>query len=110
MNVIGKSCSGCGVWKPLALFGVNSSRPDGCRSECKACALERERRRRADPAYRALNKARVQAWRATPEGREANRAASAAAYWTIDGGEAKRSYMRRRRAVISLAERFAFEG
>jgi hypothetical protein len=48
-----KTCSGCGLQLPLSSFGVNSSRRDGHRSECRECQRER-RGPRGKEAQQAL--------------------------------------------------------
>jgi hypothetical protein len=68
-----KSCSKCGVNKPLEVFGIRKARSDGRNPQCKPCvnannkkrgalpAIKEKRRQidaknRADPAWRANNK------------------------------------------------------
>ena len=57
MEPASKRCSKCGVVKPLAEFGKNKSRKDGCQDYCNECRHQ----------YRASNgnheAARVQRWR-----------------------------------------------
>jgi hypothetical protein len=48
-----KTCSGCGLQLPLSSFGVNSSRRDGHRSECRDCQRGR-RGPRGKEAQQAL--------------------------------------------------------
>lgn len=67
-----KSCTKCGVDKPLQIFGVRAARSDGRNPQCKPCVNENNRKRstlpavkekrrqidarnRADPAWRANN-------------------------------------------------------
>jgi uncharacterized protein (DUF983 family) len=43
-----KCCTGCGEGKELNEFHVQSSRPDGHRSICKACTLKTKKERKGD--------------------------------------------------------------
>lgn len=58
-----KTCTKCGVEKPLDEFGLNGGRKDGRHSWCRACLSERMRNKRAtDPAFAERQRQHVRAW------------------------------------------------
>lgn len=48
-----KTCSTCGIYKPLSEFSPDSRKKDGCSARCKACrskeGLERYKKKKSDP-------------------------------------------------------------
>ena len=127
-----KTCSKCGVPKPVAQFWKDSSMRDGLRAKCKVCLYEIKVQWRADHpeqekdagrkryAANANNeRARKAAWRAAnPEKVKAAVAKCIAKApgkhrvntikWRLDNPEKARAQVQRRRAAIEsvLVERF----
>ena len=52
-----KTCTKCGIEKPLAGFYRKKSRSDGYSSQCKVCEYARERARLEDPDVKARRRA-----------------------------------------------------
>lgn len=128
-----KSCSRCGVTKPLDAFARNKASPDGRHSVCRECRAIQNKERRAKPDYdqareAALSKARYERRKEALATRRreryaANREAVLAQNreywlrnteaqrercrkWAREHPEAMRLIVRRRRATSYAAEGF----
>ena len=72
-----KRCSGCKVFKPVAEFSKDKTRPDGLVYYCKACRKAYQRVYRATESGKASQHRRDTKYQATKAGKESKRRCNA---------------------------------